>query len=89
LASARLRAAALTPVWSSFMAASTSMWEYHTARLVMAANWCMPERYSPSSASSTLVRSFVENPLSRPAMAKLPRAGLVEVVDAELQAALR
>ena len=82
------------------MAASTSMWEYHTARLVMAANSCMPERYSPSRASSTVVRSLVENPLSRPAMAKLaasrltshshgPRVGLVEVVDAELQPPFR
>ncbi len=58
------------------MAASTSMWEYHTSRLVMAANWCMPERYSPSRASSTLVRSLVENPLSRPAMAKLAASRL-------------
>ena len=76
LASARLRAAAPTPVCSSLMAASTSMWEYHTARLVMAANRCMLERYSPSRASSTLARSLVENPLSRPAMAKLAASRL-------------
>ena len=42
----------------------------------MAANWCMPVRYSPSRASSTLVRSLVENPLSRPAMAKLAASRL-------------
>ena len=47
------------------------MWEYQTARLVMAANSRMAERYSPSRASSTCLRSLVENPLSRPAMAKL------------------
>ena len=58
------------------MAASTSMWEYRTARLVMAANRFMAVRYSPSRASTTLVRSLMENPLSRPATAKLAASRL-------------
>ena len=42
----------------------------------MAANSCIAERYSPTSVSSTLARSLAENPLSRPAMAKLAASRL-------------
>jgi hypothetical protein len=45
--------------------------EYHTARFGMAAKSCMAVRYAPTTASRTLLRSLAENPLSRPAMAKL------------------
>ena len=57
-------------------ASSTSMWAYHTARFVITAYSRIAVRYAPSRLSSTVLRSLVEYPLSRPAIAKLAASRL-------------